>query len=266
MSKFIETCEQAARAGGRVLLDWQNRFKSTEKGPRDLVTEADFASQKAIADIILGRFPDHQFLGEEDPTQQQRTVSQQNSPYRWIVDPLDGTTNYVHGLPNFAVSIALEFEGDLIAGVVFDPILQECFSAEAGKGARLNGQKIRVSDCEHMGSALLAASFSPNVQRDSLEVQRFVEVLGECQAVRRLGSCALNLCYLACGRLDGYWATSVKVWDVAAGFLILNEAGGELSSIDGQPVELDSPRFIGAATETLHKELFQQLSRVGRTK
>jgi len=252
MPEFLEIAERAARAGGEVLLDYQDKFTGREKGPRDLVTEADLASQQRIRKILLAAFPDHDFLGEEDDPQAPPTAGRE---YRWVVDPLDGTTNYVHRMPNYAVSIGLQRGDEIVAGVVFDPIAKECFSAAQGKGATLNGKPFRTSNCQKADSALVAASFSALVDRDSLEIKRFVEALIACQGIRRLGSAALNLCYVACGRLDAYWATSVKLWDVAAGVLMVREAGGVVTHIEGGPLNLLKPELAAAASEPLNREL-----------
>jgi len=258
MHQYITVCEQAARKGGQVLLDWQGRINPREKAPKDLVSEADFASQQAIYEIIHGTFLDHDFLGEEgDPSGN----AKRESEFRWIVDPLDGTVNYVHRLPAYSVSVALERRGELQVGVVYDPIADECFSAVRGEGAFLNGVEISVSDCESLCTALVAASLSAGVSRDSEEISRFLDVLVECQALRRLGSAALNLAYVAAGRLDAYWATSVKVWDVAAGLLLVQEAGGLMSGVAGEPFDLSRPQFAAAATSTLHAELVATLKR-----
>jgi myo-inositol-1(or 4)-monophosphatase len=257
MIEFGEICERAARAGGHVLLNYRSRFRVREKAPRDLVTDADLAAQRAIRDILLGAFPDHDFLGEEeDPsvTKRGRSVAADGRP-RWIVDPLDGTANYVHGLQGFAVSIAVERQGQLLAGTVFDPLSGECFTARQGQGAWLNGRPLAVSDCKELGQAMVAASFSPDVERDSVEIRRFVDVLVACQSIRRLGSCALNLSYVAAGRLDGYWTTSVKTWDVAAGALLVAEAGGLTTNLQGGQLDLNRPEFVSASTPQLHAAL-----------
>ena len=255
----------AAKTGGEVLLQWLGKVKAREKGPRDLVTEADIASQNAIRDVVLSRFPSHQFVGEEDGPevefQADGNRAQIGAEFRWIVDPLDGTVNYVHGMPSFATSVALQRGSEVIVGSVFDPVADECFTATQGGGAMLNGKSISTSDCATLNEALVAASFSPNVPRDSDEVKRFIEVLSECQALRRLGSAALNLSYLAAGRLDAYWATSVKPWDVAAGWLIVAEAGGNMTALNGGAFELDRPEFVAAATPQLHRHLLDVLDR-----
>jgi len=264
MLDFLTVCEQAARAGGAILQDWIDRFAIREKGPKDLVTDADFASQQAIRQIVLSAFPDHQFLGEEYDADsgQDRIESASDTPaLRWIVDPLDGTLNYIRGMPSYAVSVALERSGELLAGVVFDPMLDECFKAAPGRGAFLNGQPIRTTRCAALGEALVAISLSANVTRGSVEVSRFLEALYTSQSVRRTGSAALNLCYVGAGRLDAYFASSPQPWDVAAGVLIAREAGAVLTSIAGSAFDLRHPELAASATAPLHAELLQALSR-----
>jgi myo-inositol-1(or 4)-monophosphatase len=266
MSDFLDTCERAARAGGRVLLDRQGRIQARQKGPKDVVTDADLASQQAIRDVLLGAYPDHLFLGEEDlpdhSTRNTETERELNvDQYRWIVDPLDGTINYIHNLQSFSVSVALEKAGKVLVGVVLDPVANECFSAAAGNGAFLNGERIGPSNCESIVDALIAVSFSANAERGSVEFRRFVEVVLASQSMRRLGSAALNMCYVASGRLDGYFAASVNPWDVAAGVLILREAGGVVSSLDGSRFDLARPKFACAGTAALHAQLLEILAR-----
>jgi myo-inositol-1(or 4)-monophosphatase len=266
MTDYIGVCEQAARAGGQVLRELQGRIQVQEKGPRDLVTEADLASQEVIREILAKEFPDHDFRGEEDVTTAEAAKPQDNSNshYCWVVDPLDGTTNYVHQLPLYCVSVALRLGDNVVCGTVYDPVSEEVFTAVADGGAFLNGRLIRVSDCCRLEDALVAASFAPNVPRGSSEVARFIEVLHRCQAVRRLGSAALNLCYVAAGRLDAYFAANIKTWDVAAGQLILREAGATLTALDGGPFQLDHPQFASAATASLHRELMDVLQKAPR--
>lgn len=258
MSDFIEVCERAARAGGRLLVEMQGEITVHEKNRNDLVTEADFASQRAIKAIIQESFPDHAFLGEED-TPNAGDFSSLESEFCWVVDPLDGTTNYVHRLPGFSVSIALMHRGSPVAGVVFDPVLDDCYQAERGVGATLNGQPISTSGCVTLGQSLLAASLSASVSRGSPEVSRFVEVLYQCRGLRRLGSAALNLSYVASGCLDGYWATSVNVWDVAAGFLLVEEAGGCVASLEEGKIDWTHPRFVATASGPLQRALSEAL-------
>jgi myo-inositol-1(or 4)-monophosphatase len=265
MPDFLEVCLSAANHAGQILLDWQDRFRPRAKAPKDLVTEADVAAQDAIQGILHKAFPDHDFLGEEEAADRQAQglapIPPRRSDYRWIVDPLDGTMNYVHRLPGFAVSIALQHQSDIILGVIFDPISQEQFVAVRGQGATLNGRPLQTSSCSKAADALVAISFSPHVTRDSPEISRFVEILLACQSLRRMGSAALNLAYVAAGRLDAYMATSVSIWDVAAGLLMVQEAGGSYAAIDGSPLNLERPEFIAAASQPLQNELVQIIAR-----
>ncbi|QDS93303.1 Inositol-1-monophosphatase [Roseimaritima multifibrata] len=256
----LQTAVRAARAGAVELMQrWDHRLVR-EKGPKDLVTDADLASQKAVRDILMGAYPENAFVGEENgETQPPEAVrdGELGAPACWIVDPLDGTVNYVHQLQSFAVSIALFAEGKLQVGVVYDPTREEMFTAERGKGAFLNGQPFTASDCTKLNEALVACSFATSVPRDSVEIERFVRMLGECQSIRRLGSCALNLCYVAAGRLDGYWAASVKSWDAAAGALIALEAGAQIAGLEGEPFDVWEPKFVAAATPVLQQRMLK---------
>jgi myo-inositol-1(or 4)-monophosphatase len=254
MSIYQSVCEEAARAAGKLLLEMQAGVKGREKGANDLVSEADLAAQITIRKILLGAFPTYSFLGEEDDSNA-RPALDTLSECCWVVDPLDGTTNYLHRLQNFAVSIALCQEGKVLCGTVYDPVMNEFFWAERGLGAWLNGEKIHTSGCEQASQALVAASLAPAVPRGSIEVKRMVEAIHQCQGMRRLGSAALNLSYVAAGRLDAYWATSVKAWDVAAGLLLVQEAGGTISQIDGGTLNLVKPELLVSATSSLHREL-----------
>jgi myo-inositol-1(or 4)-monophosphatase len=263
----LTVCLEAAHRGGEVLLDWQTRFSHKEKAPKDLVTEADVASQNAIREIIRDAFPDHDFLAEEEAADRVAkglpAIPPRRSEYRWIVDPLDGTANYVHRLQAFAVSIALQRGDEVVLGVVYDPISEECFTARRGEGAFLNGLPIQASGCNRIEQAMVAVSFSANVERGSVEIARFVETLHACQSVRRLGSAALNLGYLAAGRLDAYFATSVCAWDVAAGFLLVKEAGGQVTSLTGGPCDLERPEFLSTASPELHSQMLAILESAG---
>jgi myo-inositol-1(or 4)-monophosphatase len=250
LDDFLAAARRAADAGGAQLLDWAGRFAVREKGPADLVTEADLASQAAVRKELLAAFPDHGFLAEEEGAS---TVGRDG--YRWIVDPLDGTTNYVHGLPQFCVSIALERHGEMLVGVVYDPIGKECFSAARGRGADVNGRPLRTSGVTRLSQALVAASFPPSVRRTDGVIAEFLAVLERAQAVRRMGSSALNLAYVAAGRLDAYWARDTKTWDVAAGWLLVREAGGILTNLTGDAVNLGRPQFVVASSAELHAEL-----------
>jgi myo-inositol-1(or 4)-monophosphatase len=267
MPDYLTVCETAAREAGAILLDWRGRTSVRYKGRADLVTEADLASQEAIRRIVLGAFPDHSLLGEEDAPlvssapPASSTAPAARSEYRWIADPLDGTTNYVHGVPHFCVSLALERNGVPLAGAIFDPLLDECFTATAGGGARLNGRTIHTAEVNHLADALACTGFPPVVKRDSPELLIFLEAAVACQSVRRMGSAALNLCYLAAGRFDVLWAMATKIWDVAAGSLLVQEAGGLITAPAGSPFVLEDARFIAAANPGLHGELLQLVNR-----
>ncbi len=266
MARFMDVCNEAARSGGQVLRDLRGRVHPREKAPKDLVTEADLASQEAIRQVLAEAFPDHGFLGEEGPADSFSTVAGKGkgeTDFCWVVDPLDGTLNYVRELPNYCVSVALRKGPEVICGTVYDPILDECFSAAAGQGATLNGVPIHSGTCTRVDQALIAASLPVDIPRGSSEVCRFIEVMHCAQSIRRLGSAALSLCYLATGRLDAYWAMCVKVWDVAAGQLIVREAGGIVSGPTGGDFDLDHPQFVAAATRPLHRELLEVLQRAG---
>jgi len=251
--EFLTAAQHAARLAGDVLTDCSNKMNVREKAAKDLVTDADEEAQRAIKNYLLGRFPCHGFVGEEgDPSE---NIGGQD--LCWLVDPLDGTANYVHGFPCFATSIALVQNGKVLVGVVYDPIANEMFSAVRGLASTLNGREIHASGCKSIREALIAASFPPNVKRDSIEVQHFIEVLTRCQSVRRIGSAALNLCYVACGRLDGYWANCVKSWDVAAGSLIAQQADAHLTGWRGDPFDVWQGQLTVAACPTLHAQLLE---------
>jgi myo-inositol-1(or 4)-monophosphatase len=252
LNRFVAVAEQAARVGGQVLQDWKGRFQIREKGPADLVTDADEASQEAVRRTILSAFGDHDVLAEED-----RALQERRSEYRWIVDPLDGTTNYVHGVPHYAVSVALEHGGELLAGAVYDPSAKECFVAARGAGSRLNGKPMRASDTTSLAAALVAVSFPPLVEPGSRSLEDFLKVIVRSRAVRRTGSAALNLCYVAAGRFDAYSARETRAWDVAAGALLVQEAGGTIVGIDGLPFTFEKPQFIATGTRALNETLME---------
>ena len=263
----VVVCEEAARAGGGVLLDWLGRFHAEKKGPRDLVTEADFASQREIRRIVAAAFPDHGFVGEEaDGGVAQPRAGEPGhagAGLRWIVDPLDGTTNYVHGFPAWCVSVALASGDDLVAATIYDPLRNECFTAGHGRGAFLNGTPIHVPPVTEPSEALAALSFPPHVEADSPAIADFLAVIPHVHSVRRTGSTALNLAWLACGRLHVFWARRIACWDAAAGFLIVREAGATLRSFHGarEPVPLEDPAFLVASTPQLFAAVQPLLNR-----
>lgn len=264
MPGYLDVCQHVARSCGRLLLEMRGSIQPTQKAPKDLVTQADFASQKLARELIARSFPEHRFVGEEDDQPGLAAPRPaEMADYCWIVDPLDGTLNYVRQMPNYGVSVALAQAGEVLVGTVYDPVLDECFSAERGCGAYLNGTPIKPSQCRQLDQALVAASLPADVPRNAPEVSQFIEVMHQAQAIRRLGSAALSLCYVACGRLDAYWATCVKAWDVAAGQLLVRESGGTLTRPDGTPFRLDRPQFVAAGTPELQLRLLDCLELAG---
>jgi myo-inositol-1(or 4)-monophosphatase len=238
-----------------VLQNWVGRFSVRKKGPADLVTQADEAAQEAIRSVVLGRFPSHGFIGEELAAR--HAV---DSEYCWHVDPLDGTTNYVHQVPHYCTSIGVTKNGKLEAACVFDPVSRECYTASRGMGAFLNGKRLRTSSTDQLAEALVAASFSAKVDAKSVEIDQFEAALLNCRSVRRTGSAALNLCYVAAGRFDGFWALTTKSWDVAAGVLLVEEAGGMVTHWRGEPFSLNQPHPIATANPGLHSQFLQLLA------
>jgi myo-inositol-1(or 4)-monophosphatase len=257
MSDFLKVCEKAVREAGATVQGWIGKTSVRHKGPADLVTEADFAAQEVIRKTVLGAFPDHSLLGEEG----EHSGGDPRTEYRWIADPLDGTTNYVHGVPHYAVSLALEQNGRILVGAIYNPPAEECFTAAAGQGARLNGRPIHTSQVARLSDALAATGFPNDVRPDSPDLRVFIEAAFHCQGIRRSGSASLNLCYLAAGRFDVLWAYSTKIWDIAAGILLVSEAGGIVTAADGGPFVLEDPRYLAAATPALHCELRQLAAR-----
>lgn len=255
----LETACEAARLGGKILVDYLGRAVAREKGPADLVTDADVASQQAIEQLIRIRFPQHEFLGEESTVADRERALASGRPV-WVVDPLDGTANYVHRLPGFSVSVALVEGNDPKVGVVFDPLSDTLYAATSEGAVTKNNKPIRASGCEQLDKAMVCCSFRPSVQRGDAEVEQFLNVLEKSQSLRRLGSAAMNLCYVAEGCLDAYWASSVKAWDVAAGGLIARTAGAQLTSISGGPFDLWNPKLLATSSPALHAAMLKCLS------
>ena len=261
--QHLEVAIQAAKAGAEELMSRRVNRVVREKADKDLVTDADLASQYAIRKILLDAFDDYTFVGEEegenDPPPAVRR-GDPDAPPCWVVDPLDGTINYVHRLQSFAVSIALYAAGKMRLGVIYDPVCNELFTAIDGGEAQCNGQPIQTSGCSKLHDALVTCSFPPGVQGTDPEVERFIRVLEKSQSVRRLGSCALNMCYVAAGRLDAYWATSVSAWDSAAGIVITRQAGAQVTSDQGSTLDPWKPKFCVSANATLHEEMIDLLN------
>lgn len=251
---FLETAWHAAQAAGKIIrAHWQKPKIIDHKGAVDLVTDTDRQCERTIVKILAKRFPDHSILAEESTHLERR-----RSSYRWIVDPLDGTTNFAHGYPHFCVSIALECRGEIILGLVYDPLRRECFRAMRGQGATINDQPIRCSAVDDIDNALLATGL-PYDRRDHVDyyLSFFKALLPRCQSIRCNGSAALDLCYVACGRIDGYWELNLKLWDAAAGSLIVSEAGGKLSDFRGQPFDI-----VGRETLATNARIHEQMTSI----
>lgn len=253
--QLLAFAEELARGAGEILRRNYGRQQEIHfKGEINLVTEVDRESERYILGRIRERYPDHGILSEESP---ERTSS---SPYRWIVDPLDGTTNYAHGYPCFCVSVAVEREGRIVAGAVYDPLLEEMFTATPGSGAFRNRQPIAVSEIADLRKSLLATGFAYDVRTSSdNNFDYFRAFVFTGQAIRRDGSAALDLCYLACGRFDGFWELKLKPWDTAAGLLILLEAGGVATRLDGAPYDIHQPDVL-ASNGRIHGRMIEVLS------
>lgn len=242
LTRYVDAACEAARRGAGVLEDWRSRFQVQEKGRFDLVTDADFASQQAIYEYLGQRFPEHQFLGEEDKSPRARPGI--DAPPTWIVDPLDGTTNYVHDCPLYCVTIGLQIAGEMVVGVVYDPARAELFRAAKGLGSWLGERRLYTSRAARLEEALLATGFPPDLrgQERMLEWWRFLSL--RTRSLRRTGSTALNLAYVAAGRFDGYWAFDNHVWDVAGGVVLVREAGGMLTALDGSAYDAYAPAAL----------------------
>ena len=257
---YLEAAVEAARTGAAILEQWRSKFKVREKARADLVTEADVASQVAIKELLLGRFPDHLFVGEEDAVGKtiEETRPPLDAPPVWVVDPLDGTVNYVHDVPAYCVSIGLYIAGKPIVGVIYDPRMNELFTAATGRGAFLNGERIHVSPCPTIRDALVSTGFPSNFEAQMRNLEAWKKVTYHAQALRRSGSTALNLAYVAAGRFDGYWAYDNYAWDVMAGAVLVTEAGGIVTAANGgeyDPFRMDICATNGAIQLELVKIL-----------
>ncbi|MCU0600402.1 MAG: inositol monophosphatase [Desulfobacterales bacterium] len=241
----------AAYAGATILNHFLGKLTSVQKkGPSDLVTEADIESEKKIIETLRYRFPDHQILAEESGLSRAG-----ESGCLWIIDPLDGTTNFAHQLPFFSISIAFAFNGELLAGVVLNPVSGELFSAVKDKGATLNGHKIQVTNQEKISESLLVTGFPYNNREDLKPLMiRFENCLKAARGIRRLGSAALDLCFVACGRFDGFWEENLKPWDTAAGMVIAREAGAKVTDFSGADYALDMKEIL-ATNGLIHRDM-----------
>jgi len=253
----LTTAIDAARTAGRFLIDNLGKVRSvTDKDPggKNLVTEIDRGSEEMIIGAVRKDFPGDEILAEESG---KGTAG--STGFRWVIDPLDGTTNYTHGFGVFCVSIGIEHEGRIVAGVIYDPNLDELFTAELGKGASLNGKPLRVSSVGSIGRGLLVTGFPYNIgDNPDHAIERFASVLKSAQAVRRMGSAAIDLAYVACGRYEGFWEVGLQPWDVAAGMLLVTEAGGRVTDFEGGPCSIHG-RAIAASNGIVHDELLRCL-------
>lgn len=253
--RFRRALELAKEAGEIQLRRLKERPRVEYKGEINLVTEVDRECEELIIEGIRKRFPDDDVLAEETHR------SFKGSPYRWLVDPLDGTTNYAHGYPVFCVSIALEYRGQLQFGVVYDPTRDELFWARKGQGAYLNGERISVSKNGELSRSLLVTGFPYDLKTDPVNnLDHFCNLIMEAQAIRRDGSAALDLCYVACGRFDGFWELKLWPWDVAAGALIVEEAGGKVTDFSGDPFDLYGLEIV-ATNGLIHPQIIAVLSK-----
>lgn len=252
--EYLAAAIKAAREAGAVLLNWREKFTISEKGRSDLVTDADFDAQKTIYDLLSNAFPTHSFLGEEGLER-----AGEESAFRWVIDPLDGTMNYVHGFPYYSVSIALEYQGKIVVGVIYDPTRDDLFHACDQSGTFLNGKQVHVSGVEKLSDSLCIASLPVAGDVAHPAVKKFLAVLPVARTVQRLGSAAMNLAYLSCGRADVYWSSTLKPWDMAAGLLLVKEAGGKVTRLDGSPYDIYSGEILAACSLYVQQEVIPLL-------
>ncbi|HLM03267.1 MAG TPA: inositol monophosphatase family protein [Pyrinomonadaceae bacterium] len=248
---------QIAREAGQVLLEkFGRKIQVSKKGDINLVTEADLASERLIVERIRSYYPRHSILAEESG--ETVAVIEGENRWKWIIDPLDGTTNYAHGYPCFCVTLALEHEGEIVIGVTYDPTRDELFAAEKGEGASLNGRKIRVSETEQLSEALIVTGFPYDFAQRNNFAQHLNDFLLQSRGVRRDGSAAIDMAYVACGRFDGFWEEGLNPWDVAAGLLLIHEAGGRVSYYDDTTFSIYAAP-ICASNGLIHAQMLEVL-------
>jgi myo-inositol-1(or 4)-monophosphatase len=256
MSEFLETAVLAATEAGKYIKSRAGRKISIEKkGDIDLVTDVDRRAEAIVRRIIAERYPEHRFKAEEG------TEHGGDSRYLWLVDPLDGTTNFAHGFPFYCTSVALVKDDQIIAGCVYHPALDECFTAERGAGAFLNGKKISVSDAKDLGDSFLATGFPYDIREsNATNLHEFAEFAVRARAIRRAGSAALDLAYVACGRFDGYWEMKLSPWDIAAGILMVEEAGGKVTDWNGGKFDIFKAVIL-ATNGRIHEQMLEVLKK-----
>jgi myo-inositol-1(or 4)-monophosphatase len=260
-AEYLNAATQAAHRAAEVLNRWRRRVAVTEKGHADLVTEADLEAQDAVYSVLDGHFPEHGFLGEESHGSHNRPARDEAGSL-WIVDPLDGTTNFVHDVPAYAVSIALEQQGRLVVGVILDPVRRELFQAVAGEGAWHNGEPMRVSPTRELRQALVTTSFPTDLAGQDRMLAVWRCLAARTHGLRRTGSSAINLAYVACGRFDAFHAHCIQAWDVAAGLLLVEEAGGSFTTTLGQTFPWHSQLPLLASNGALHADLVAEFARL----
>src|SRR5688572_16750585 len=246
---------ETARQAGQILLEKFGRTTVTKKGDINLVTEADLASEAHIIERIKSYHPKHSILAEESG---EAVVIGGDAAWKWIIDPLDGTTNYAHGYPCFCVTLALEHDGDVVLGVTFDPTRDELFAAERGRGATLNGKSIRVSSTDKLGNALIVTGFPYDFKHRRDFARHLTDFLLSSRGVRRDGSAAIDMAYVACGRFDGFWEEGLNPWDMAAGLLLIEEAGGQVTGYDNSRFSIYRPP-IAASNGLIHGQMLDVL-------
>lgn len=255
LQDYLTPMRELAREAGGLLLSYFGKVDVEYKGDVDLVTEADRRSEKLIVNHIRKLWPEHDLVGEEG------SRNETGSDFRWYIDPLDGTTNFAHRYPVFCVSIALEYRGERIAGVIYDPCRDEMFAAEKGGGARLNGGPIHVSKTRRLAESLVATGFPSHKRHKNPNIHFYHQITLRSHGVRRAGSAALDLCCVASGRYDAFWEFNLNPWDTAAGVLLLEEAGGKITNFTGGPFELSS-REVLASNSLLHDELLSEFKQI----
>jgi myo-inositol-1(or 4)-monophosphatase len=252
LASYLDTALDIAREAGALVSAYAERRIGFElKGDFDLVTEADRASERLVVERLTQHFPGHDIVAEEGGG------SLSGADYRWYVDPLDGTTNFAHGFPVYNVTLALERAGELVAGVIYDPTRDEMFAAERGGGAALNGSRIRVSAARRLEDSLVATGFPSRKRHENINIHYYYQLAMITHGVRRAGAAAIDLAYVACGRLEAFWEFKLNPWDMAAGILLVEEAGGRCSGMQGQPVALDGPHILADNGE-VHEEILSQ--------
>jgi myo-inositol-1(or 4)-monophosphatase len=248
--------ETARMAGGLLLEKFGKKLNVSMKGDINLVTEADLASEKLIIERVRSHYPQHSILAEESG---EAVIIGGANKWKWIVDPLDGTTNFAHGYPCFCVTLALEHEGQIVVGVTYDPTRNEMFAAEKGQGASLNNKPIRVSAAEKLADSLIVTGFPYDFKQRENFARHLTSFLLQSRGVRRDGSAAIDMAYVACGRFDGFWEEGLNPWDVAAGLLLIEEAGGRVSYYDNSPFSIYTPP-ICASNGAIHDEMIAVLA------